>query len=899
MILTRPIGIDLGTTNSAVAMLDPNERDLVLGRDAQGRTTTPSCVWSDARDEIVVGHLARARVGSTPPPVTSIKRAMGTRITVPLGATERTPTEVSGHILAHLRRQMEAELERRAPEVTYDVARGIVTVPAYFDLPAIEATRNAAALAGLDVTELLHEPTAAAVYYGWKHDLGDGVYLVYDLGGGTFDVSVLRRTAGDFLVLGIAGDNFLGGDDFDRRLAEHLRQLLVADGYDLDLDVAGDAEDRIRFARLMALAEAAKKGLSEREEVVVRSAGDLRDRDGVPVVLETVVTRATLESLIDDLLDRTVASCRQALARAREKGDVGVEDVDHVLLVGGSTYVPAVVERVTRALCRDGGGAGGDTAGGEPRARCVRPIRDEPETAVALGAALRAASAGLGVGAAGSPVRLWFESGSTTRRERTTISGHVEPTGAGDATDLEGGRVSLTGPGDEPLGDADLGPGLRFAFPGVELTPGSVNEFAFTVWSPAGTLVATLGRSITHDAGAGRAVRASLSTAVLPKPIVLEGTDGDRLVRTVLLPEGSTLPTTASFTFSVADRGGHIRLPIYQASRIIKELRAEVGSQAVGTPVDVEISCDEQVHITVRVAVGDREFGGTIEPPPPDEVPSDADVEQVDARFHEALSRLPAHDPEAERLRSAYAEARRDVDEARGTGDHPKLIQRVAELDGLVRAARLAEPLDPPIDEVDGLVAACLDLLPEAIRRNPGLAESSLRADLASAQEQARSAYAARDRRPYADAVQIVAATHRYLSTVTRDEGHDLDQLDVTLQAPLRVEQMREATLGLLVVALMAGRTDLVPRVEDQMQEIESLARQAATRPGDVVDRCHVLGVETRRLLAELSPQDAGLRGDARRPELAGLVRLDAQGVDRDALSRGLFDSRPHPGPQP
>src|SRR5262249_17333916 len=252
--------------------------------------------------------------------------------------------------------------------------RAIITVPAYFGLPAIEATREAGQMAGLEVMELLHEPTAAAIYYSWKHNLGDGIYMVYDLGGGTFDVSILRRTAGEFLVLGISGDNFLGGDDFDRRLAEYLRQILVADDYDLDLDVALDLEDRLRFSQLMTLAEKAKKGLSEQNEFVLRDHGTLRDKSGAAVLIDTSITRATFESLIDDLLDRKIVCCQEALAKAQQKSEITLADVDHILLVGGSTYVPAVLGKVKRAFCRD------ETSQDSSRAGCATPIRDEPET---------------------------------------------------------------------------------------------------------------------------------------------------------------------------------------------------------------------------------------------------------------------------------------------------------------------------------------------------------------------------------------------------------------------------------------------------------------------------------------------------------------------------------------
>ncbi|NUO80106.1 Hsp70 family protein, partial [candidate division KSB1 bacterium] len=452
MIVTRVIGIDLGTTNSAVAMLELNERDLLLSKDAQSRTTTPSCVWQDPRTkEIVVGHRAYARKGTAPAPISSIKRSMGTQMTVALGGKQYAPAEISAFILRELKKQIEGELKSRSDAgLEYDIHRAIVTVPAYFGLPAIEATREAGKLAGLEVTELLHEPTAAAIYYSWRYNLGDGVYMVYDLGGGTFDVSILRRTSGEFLVLGISGDIFLGGDDFDRRLAEHLRKLLAAEGYKLDLDVNNDPQDLLRFNQLVTLAERAKKELSAKDEIVLRDQGTLKDQDDTPVIVETSLTRSVFESLIDDLLERTIACCHTALQKAQEKSDTGLEHVDHILLVGGSTYVPAVMEKVKQAFWRR---KNGDR---KTPSAAAEPVRDEPENAVALGAALRAAASGMGICDDKKRIRIWFRGTGATKREQMTISGHLETIEPG--LDLNEGSIRLSNAAGEQLGETVLKP---------------------------------------------------------------------------------------------------------------------------------------------------------------------------------------------------------------------------------------------------------------------------------------------------------------------------------------------------------------------------------------------------------------------------------------------------------
>jgi len=195
-LISKAVGIDLGTTNSAVAMLDRTDTGVILHRDAStGGETTPSCVWKDPKTgEVVVGRKALRRLGALPQPIRSVKRLMGRRTTVRLTDEDVSPETVSAAILGEMRRQIEEDVAKLSnAEDDWVVDRAIVTVPAYFDQPQIEATKAAAELAGLSVIDLLHEPTAAACFHCWRTDTSDGLFLVYDLGGGTFDVSVLHR----------------------------------------------------------------------------------------------------------------------------------------------------------------------------------------------------------------------------------------------------------------------------------------------------------------------------------------------------------------------------------------------------------------------------------------------------------------------------------------------------------------------------------------------------------------------------------------------------------------------------------------------------------------------------------------------------------------------------------
>ncbi|MBX3192169.1 MAG: Hsp70 family protein [Labilithrix sp.] len=593
--LDRAVGIDLGTTNSEIAWLPPSERDVVIHADRFGRRTVPSAVaWDDKASAFAVGHAARSRRGTASPPVESIKRKMGQKATVTIGAHALTPEEISSKILAELRDRMKETLAQKplksgAQTIDLPVNRAVITVPAYFDAPQVEATRKAGELAGLDVIGVLQEPTAAAIYHTWKRRLGDGNFLVYDLGGGTFDVSILRCTAGEYQVLAIDGDNYLGGDDFDRRYAEHLRKELVGKGYALDLDVKGSDEDRALFGRLVHLAQEIKESLSTAEVVHVSKSDFMKDKSGESVSYDGDVGRADYEAVVGELVETTLACCERALVRAREVAAISLDDIEHVILVGGSTRVPLVVRSVTERLCKRGN----------------EPLRDDVDTCVALGAAIHAAHIG-GTVIGDGVVRARITSPLVADGAKLRLNVVVEeaPKNAARVAIWEGERALAEGAlTKEPM---------RFDVP-----LGEAEETAATLALQSSIGVALAELPLGLHRGDLRPRPTSLSRAsVVAKDIAIEVVRGGKRERKVLLARGTGLPAQVSQLFFTADQTGAVVLRILQNRLPIKTLVVDVPKELpVGSPVEVVLRCDESMRLEAQATVGAQQIQAHIEPP--------------------------------------------------------------------------------------------------------------------------------------------------------------------------------------------------------------------------------------------------------------------------------------------
>ncbi|HBL3095374.1 TPA: molecular chaperone DnaK [Enterococcus faecium] len=326
--MSKIIGIDLGTTNSAVAVLEGNEAKIIA--NPEGNRTTPSVV-SLKNGEIQVGEVAKRQAVTNPNTISSIKRHIGEAgYKVDVEGKSYTPQEISAMILQYIKGFAEDYLGEK-------VEKAVITVPAYFNDAQRQATKDAGKIAGLEVERIVNEPTAAALAYGLDKTDRDEKILVFDLGGGTFDVSILELGDGVFDVLSTAGDNHLGGDDFDNKIIDYMVAEFKKEN-SIDL-----SQDKMALQRLKDAAEKAKKDLSGVSSTQI-SLPFITAGESGPLHLEMTLTRAKFDELTADLVERTKVPVRQALKDA----GLSQSEIDEVILVGGSTRIPAVVEAVRK-----------------------------------------------------------------------------------------------------------------------------------------------------------------------------------------------------------------------------------------------------------------------------------------------------------------------------------------------------------------------------------------------------------------------------------------------------------------------------------------------------------------------------------------------------------------------
>ena len=353
--MARAVGIDLGTTNSCVSVLEGGEPAVIA--NAEGARTTPSIVAFAKNGEVLVGEGAkRQSVTNVDRTIRSVKRHMGTNWTIDIDGKKYTAQEISARVLQKLKRDAEAYLGET-------VTDAVITVPAYFNDAQRQATKEAGEIAGLNVLRIINEPTSAALAYGLDKGDQEQTILVFDLGGGTFDVSLLEIGDGVVEVKATNGDNNLGGDDWDDALVQHLVKTFAAQsGIDL-------AKDKMAMQRVREAAEKAKIELSSSQQASINLPYITVDAEKNPLFLDETISRAQFQSLTADLLDR----CKKPFQAVLKDAGIPIANIDHVVLVGGSTRMPAVVDLV-REL----------TGGKEPKKGV------NPDEVVAVGAALQA-----------------------------------------------------------------------------------------------------------------------------------------------------------------------------------------------------------------------------------------------------------------------------------------------------------------------------------------------------------------------------------------------------------------------------------------------------------------------------------------------------------------------------
>src|ERR1051326_7355347 len=352
--MARAVGIDLGTTNSCVSVLEGGEPTVIA--NAEGARTTPSIVAFARNGEVLVGEVAKRQAVTNPDrTIRSVKREMGTNWSVDIDGKKYTPQEISARVLMKLKRDAEAYLGE-------SITDAVITVPTYFNDAQRTATKEAGEIAGFNVLRIVNEPTAAALAYGLDKGSKEQTVLVFDLGGGTFDVSLLELGEGVIEVKATSGDNHLGGDDWDQRIIDHLvKTFRGQNGIDL-------SQDKMAMQRLREAAEKAKIELSAATTTNINLPYITAGASG-PLHLDMSLTRAEFQRMTQDLLDR----CKGPFEQAIKDGGIKVADIDHAILVGGSTRMPAVPELVKER-----------TGGREPNKGV------NPDEVVAVGAALQA-----------------------------------------------------------------------------------------------------------------------------------------------------------------------------------------------------------------------------------------------------------------------------------------------------------------------------------------------------------------------------------------------------------------------------------------------------------------------------------------------------------------------------
>lgn len=722
-------GIDLGTCNSCIVIVTASGPQIV--RDKYNRATVPSVVHCDARGKLVVGHAAKSRLGQVPSPVITVKRKMGTDEKVRLGSGLKSPVEISAIILKHLK-----GLGEEASGTALD--KVVVTVPAYFNFRQKQDTEIAAREAGFAEVEILQEPVAAALAYCIGAGDEPMILLAYDLGGGTFDVTVLERTADNEIdVLAFGGDKWLGGDDFDSLLAEHLRCSLKVRGYSVDWDLTNPAQ-YAKFQKLKDLAEDTKKRLGTSPEVTIAYPQVFADEDGVLVDLDEVITQETFYSLIGERIEHSVTLTRETLERSR----IPIDRIAKLIMVGGSSYLPRVQQRLA------------ETFG-------IKPELVDPETIVAVGAAIKAAHC-FGRRHTGDGIAVDLTYDEHTAQRTASIRARLSRT-------VAGWTARLLADEEESAQQVD---GERFHFEQVSLREAVANEFTLILEDEAGEERLSTIIEIIHDVAAAAVLPPD---AMIAKPISIRTMGGLEQ----MIAAGTKLPATVRRCFATEDQSGRIRIPIYEGTvEIGQVVLADVPKDlATGSEVDVDLAFAKNYSVSASARLRSTGQSALVEFQIPQiRVPSMSDAKarlaKFEARWTEGEQKGGRCDAEAfRRIRSQVA--------AELTAPEPKLAkvaEDLSELDALLIAMETdlvaIATLRPPRAEV---LSRLNEVTERARQRGAGngFDRDVVIGRAARVEERMAGCWAARDIIGWQDVVNSVKALEAVVAPRIEDMSED------------------------------------------------------------------------------------------------------------------------------
>lgn len=714
----KVVGIDLGTTNSVVAVVGEYEdKGMVYGRGKQkvtvleddfGRFIQASAVChDDDAGELVVGDDAKEMAIRGYTPVRFVKKYMGTEEAFRIGKEEWSAPRVSAKILDRMLWIAEQALGERP-------TRAFVTHPAYFDALAISATREAAELAGLDVDGgMMMEPIAAAMAYTQSDDRDQIRVLVYDLGGGTFDITLVDRTSGSFKPLGFGGNRELGGYNLDKKIATRMLAQIRDKGFVLDID-ANHPERDVRWASLMHHAEQVKVILTDKPKAVMRKPGVFTDDSPSPksVQLNFTITRDEFNELIADEIQETIDATKKVLKDAK----VQPADVDHLVLVGGSCRIPVVSERLREEFG-------------------IEPEFDEDflDLSVATGAAMAAATAGTTEGG----VELDFIDDRVDLAE-VTISGRVLP--SEELSDVAGCEVLVEGGIDEET-ITQTGPDGSFVSR-INLYEDDENDLTLTVESPDGKTLLRKSMTVTHDPDTGPG-GGGPPPVPLPKCISVVTKSG----LFELAKENSILPCEREEDFRTVRELTELPIRIFQEDIQLSELRIRnIDPPAPpNTTLLIRLSIGVDYAMKVTVEIPDlgmsREEEIKLSPPViPDVAGLRKEFDEISQEYQERMANMPPGDAKG-RVEATCGKLVEQLEEL-FSEEHPERMQAYMMLRRLDLAMHsISDGLKPAQSVVEELLAEARRLLPEAEKKQPAFREQKTGETIDLLETSARTAW--------------------------------------------------------------------------------------------------------------------------------------------------------------